>query len=118
VTYSRAPKGGTGLTATLRGRIALDDGQQLVIEAAVEDSVDWELPGWVELVLDDGTRIECAVVRGRSTSSAQLSRGHTLRLTLERPSEPERVPVGVSVGEIWIDLTGRSALGSVEHGRP
>ncbi|MBN1605917.1 MAG: VWA domain-containing protein [Polyangiaceae bacterium] len=114
----RVPKDGMGPTVTLRGRIALDDGQELVVEAAIEQAFDWELPGWVELVLDDGTRIRCAVVRGRSTSSVQVSPGHTLRLTIERPSDLERAPVGVSAGEIWIDLTRRSALGSVEHGRP
>lgn len=96
--------------ARLRGRITREHGEELVIEATIEDSLDWTLPAVVELELADGSSLTCAVVRERSTAATMLTPGQTVRIVVRRSGTRTAPPVAALVGDISIDLNPGTVL--------
>jgi len=90
----------------LRGRVVLQKGQLLVIEASVDDGFVWSLPEEAELELSDGGRVTLAIVKERSTASGQFHGGETLRLVL-RVDSPLGVVHSVLVDALQIELAQR-----------
>jgi Ca-activated chloride channel family protein len=80
----------------LKGRVALQRDDQLVIEIDVDDKLLWQ-PGTVHVALADGTTIELSIDRQRTTRAGDIGAGQTVRLALKLDAPLAALPLGATL---------------------
>ncbi|WP_169796637.1 VIT domain-containing protein [Chondromyces crocatus] len=93
---------------TLQGRVVLQKGDVLVLQATVEgSSLGWSPEGEVELFLDDGSRLVVRAVLTSSTRAGQIAPGQVVRLAvaLEKPLGARLLRVSLRRGEETLHIT-------------
>jgi Ca-activated chloride channel family protein len=84
---------------TLEGRVLMTKPEYIVIVVTLGEPLEWERPDHVFVELDDGTRVELQVDPARTTGSASITAGQSLRLWLDLDAPLPGVPVAIHCGE-------------------